>query len=52
LETGEIDYLFRYRSPRIFDQPDALAGPELDQYPLNEPIEETFAAERLTHGFL
>ena len=52
LKAGEIDYLFRYRSPRIFDQPDALAGPEWDQYPLNEPIQQTLAADRLTHGFL
>lgn len=52
LEAGEIDYLFRYRSPRVFDQPDALAAPELDQYPLNEPIEQILATDRLTHGFL
>ena len=52
LEAGEIDYLFRYRSPRVFDQPDALAAPELDQYPLNEPIEQILATDQLTHGFL
>ena len=52
LKAGEIDYIFRYCSPRIFDQPDALAGPELDQYPLSEPIQQTLAADRLTHGFL
>ncbi len=52
LEAGEIDYLFRYRSPRIFDQPDALSAPELDQYTLNEPLQQILAEDRLTHGFL
>jgi diaminohydroxyphosphoribosylaminopyrimidine deaminase/5-amino-6-(5-phosphoribosylamino)uracil reductase len=52
LEAGEIDYLFRYRSPKAFDQPDALAAPELDQYPINEPIEQILATDRLNHGFL
>lgn len=52
LEAGEIDYLFRYRSPRVFDQPDALAAPNLDQYKIKDPVQNFFAGDQLTHGFL
>jgi len=52
LESGQIDYLFRYRSPKLFEGGDALPGPGLDGYPVREPIEEMLGEDRLTHGFL
>ena len=52
LEAGQVDYLFRYRSPKLFEGVDALPGPGLDGYPVREPIEEEFGEDRLTHGFL
>ena len=52
LVADEIDYLFRYRSPKFFDSPDALAAPDLDQYELREPVQTILGEDRLTHGFL
>jgi hypothetical protein len=52
LEANEINYLFRYRSPKFFDSPDALAAPELDHYKLNDPVQTMLGKDRLTHGFL
>jgi diaminohydroxyphosphoribosylaminopyrimidine deaminase / 5-amino-6-(5-phosphoribosylamino)uracil reductase len=52
LEADQVDYLFHYRSPKIFEGPDALPGPGLDGYPVREPIEEEFGEDRLVHGFL
>jgi diaminohydroxyphosphoribosylaminopyrimidine deaminase/5-amino-6-(5-phosphoribosylamino)uracil reductase len=51
LESGQVDYLFRYRSPKLFEDVDALPGPGLDGYPVREPIEEEFGEDRLIHGF-
>ena len=52
LEANEINYLFRYRSPKFFDSPNALAAPELDHYKLNDPVQTMLGKDRLTHGFL
>ena len=52
LGSGQVDYLFRYRSPKLFDGEDALPGPGLDGFPIREPIEEEFGEDLLTHGFL
>ncbi len=52
LESSEIDYLFHYRSSKLFEGTDALPGPGLDGYPVREPIEEMLGEDRLVHGFL
>ena len=52
LEAGQVDYLFRYRSPKLFEGPDALSGPGLAEYPVREPMEEKLGEDTLTHGFL
>lgn len=52
LESGQVDYLFRYRSSKLFEGTDALPGPGLDGYPVREPIEEMLGEDHLVHGFL
>ena len=52
LESGQVDYLFNYRSPKIFEGEEALPGPGLAEYGVLEPLEEQFGEDRLTHGFL
>jgi diaminohydroxyphosphoribosylaminopyrimidine deaminase/5-amino-6-(5-phosphoribosylamino)uracil reductase len=52
LSSGQVDYLFHYRSPKLFEGEDALPGPGLDGYPIWEPIEEEFGVDSLLHGFL
>ena len=52
LGSGQADYLFHYRSPKLFEGEDALPGPGLDDYPIREPIEEEHGEDRLVHGFL
>ena len=52
LGSGQADYLFHYRSPKLFEGEDALPGPGLDNYPVREPIEEELGEDSLVHGFL
>jgi diaminohydroxyphosphoribosylaminopyrimidine deaminase / 5-amino-6-(5-phosphoribosylamino)uracil reductase len=52
LGSGQVDYLFHYRSPKLFEGEDTLPGPGLDEYPIREPIEEEFDEDSLVHGFL
>ena len=52
LNTGNVDYLFKYRSPKVFDHEQALSGPGFDDFSINEPIEESLGEDHLTHGFL
>ena len=52
LNTGNVDYLFKYRSPKVFDHAQALSGPGFDDFSIKEPIEESLGEDHLTHGFL
>jgi diaminohydroxyphosphoribosylaminopyrimidine deaminase/5-amino-6-(5-phosphoribosylamino)uracil reductase len=52
LSAGQIDYLFHYQSPKIFQQVDAVPGPGLERLNLREPIKETLGEDLLRHGFL
>jgi diaminohydroxyphosphoribosylaminopyrimidine deaminase/5-amino-6-(5-phosphoribosylamino)uracil reductase len=52
LKEGLVDYLFRYQSPKIFSGPNALPGPDLDSFPLREPIKAQLGEDRIIHGFL
>jgi diaminohydroxyphosphoribosylaminopyrimidine deaminase / 5-amino-6-(5-phosphoribosylamino)uracil reductase len=52
LSSGQVDYLFHYRSPKLFEGEDALPGPGLDEYPVRKPIEAEFGDDSLIHGFL
>ena len=52
LEAGEIDYLFRYRSPKVFDESNGVASPNFDQYSLIHTLEQNLGEDRLIHGFL
>ena len=52
LNTGNVDYLFKYRSPKVFDHEQALSGPGFDDFPIQEPIEESLGEDHLIHGFL
>ena len=51
LEKGLVDYLFRYRSPKSFDGPDSLLGPDLDGFSINESIFKKLGEDSLEHGF-
>ena len=52
LNTGNVDYLFKYRSPKVFDHEQALSGPDLHDFPIKEPVKESLGEDYLTHGFL
>ena len=52
LNTGNVDYLFKYRSPKVFDHEQALSGPGFDDFSIKEPIEESLGEDHLIHGFL
>lgn len=52
MQTGQIDYLFHYQSPKVFNGMDAVAGINLKKYNILQPIEELFGPDHLTHGFL
>ena len=52
LEHNLVDYLFRYQSPKLFEGPDALAGPELDDFEINDSITQKLGEDILTQGFL
>ena len=51
-EEGLADYLFRYRSPREFLGPHALASPIPKKLRLRDPLEVELGPDHLTHGFL
>lgn len=51
-EEGLADYLFRYRSPREFLGPHALASPVPKKLRLRDPLEVRLGPDHLTHGFL
>ena len=51
LEQGLVDYLFRYRSPKSFDGPDSLQGPDLNGFSLKEPVFNKLGDDTLEHGF-
>ena len=52
LEEGLADYLFRYRSPKEFLGPRALASPIAKSIRLRDTIESELGPDHLTHGFL
>lgn len=52
LASDQVDYLFRYRSPKLFEGENALPGPGLDECTVRNPIEAEFGDDRLIHGFL
>ena len=52
LDADQVDYLFDYRSPKLFEGENALPGPGLDEYRILEPIEKKLGEDSLIHGFL
>ena len=52
LNHNLIDYLFRYQSPKLFEGPNALAGPDLDHFEIKDSITQKLGEDILTHGFL
>jgi len=52
LDTGNVDYLFKYCSPKVFDHEQALSGPDFDDFLIKAPITESLGEDHLTHGFL
>lgn len=52
LEGGLVNYLFRYRSPKVFTGSDALPSPNLDSFSVREPITYQLGVDQLIHGFL
>ena len=47
-----VNYLFRYRSPKRLNGPNALSGPKLDNFVMKDSIAQKFGEDTLTHGFL
>ena len=52
LDLGLVDYLFRYRSPKIFDGPDAMPAPDLDSLTIHDSLTQSLGEDHLEHGFL
>ena len=52
LDLGLVDYLFRYRSPKIFDGPDAMPAPDLDSLTIRDSLSQSLGEDHLEHGFL
>ena len=52
LVSGNVDYLFKYRSPKIFENKMSLPGPGFEEFPINTPIEQKLGEDLLIHGFL
>jgi diaminohydroxyphosphoribosylaminopyrimidine deaminase/5-amino-6-(5-phosphoribosylamino)uracil reductase len=52
LDAGMVDYYFRYTSPKVFTENQALPAPILKKFALGDPITEKFGEDQLTHGFL
>ena len=52
LVSGNVDYLFKYRSPKIFENKMSLPGPGFEEFPINAPIEQKLGEDLLIHGFL
>ena len=40
LDHNLVNYLFRYRSPKIFDGPNVLEGPKLDHFEIKDLIKQ------------
>ena len=52
LKDNQVDYLFRYRSKKIFDSVDAYPGPLLSNLKIDKAIEKKLGNDHLIHGFL
>ena len=52
LNHNLVDYLFRYQSTKLFEGPNALAGPDLDHFEIKDLITQKLGEDILTHGFL
>ena len=52
LNHNLVDYLFRYQSTKLFEGPNALAGPDLDHFEIKDSITQKLGEDILTHGFL
>lgn len=52
VENNLIDYLFRYKSPKVFDGPDSLLGPNLDELGIKDSMCQKLGEDILLHGFL
>ncbi len=52
LDEGEVDYLFSYVSPKVFNSSEALHGPDLSKLSLHKPIEVGLGEDLLRHGYL
>ena len=52
LGANEIDYLFHYLSPREFNSPEAMNGPDLQSLVVRESLRVDFGDDHLIHGYL
>ena len=50
--ANEIDYLFHYLSPREFNSPEAMNGPDLQSLVVRESLRVDFGDDHLIHGYL
>ena len=52
LSANQVDYVFRYKSKKVFDGLNALPGPFTSGIKIHEPIEKNLGNDKLVHGFL
>jgi len=52
LSANQVDYVFRYKSKKVFDGLNALPGPFTSGIKIHKPIEKNLGNDQLVHGFL
>ena len=52
LSAEEVDYVFHYQSPRTFNSPEALHGPDFSKLQIGHTIEAKLGEDHLRHGYL
>jgi diaminohydroxyphosphoribosylaminopyrimidine deaminase/5-amino-6-(5-phosphoribosylamino)uracil reductase len=52
LSAEEVDYVFHYQSPRTFNSPEALHGPDFSKLQIGHTIEAKLGDDHLRHGYL
>ena len=52
LSAKEVDYVFHYQSPRTFNSPEALHGPDLASLKIKDVRKTMFGGDSLLHGYL
>lgn len=52
LSAKEVDYIFHYQSPKTFNSPEALYGPDFVNLDIKDMLEAKLGEDTVRHGFL